>query len=46
MSKRVEIREKFMNALVATGKTEITVQEIKDICAKKKIAHPYWFTND
>lgn len=46
MSKRVEIREKFMNALIATGQKEITVQEIKDICAKKKIAHPYWFTND
>jgi MoxR-like ATPase len=46
MSKRDEVRGMFMNALVATGKNEVTVQEIKEICANKKIAHPYWFTND
>jgi hypothetical protein len=29
MSKRDEVRGMFMNALVATGKNEVTVQECK-----------------
>jgi hypothetical protein len=46
MSKRAEIREKFMSAIVATGKQTVTTDEIKEICSKIDIAHPYWFTND
>ena len=46
MTKRAEIREKFINAVVALGKDTVTTDEIKAICAKQKIAHPYWFTND
>ena len=46
MTKRAEIREKFMNAVVALGKDTVTTDEIKSICAKQDIAHPYWFTND
>jgi MoxR-like ATPase len=46
MTKRAEIREKFINAVVALGQDTVTTDEIKAICAKQKIAHPYWFTND
>jgi midasin (ATPase involved in ribosome maturation) len=46
MSKRAEIREKFISAITATGQQTITTDEIKSICAKIDIAHPYWFTND
>jgi MoxR-like ATPase len=45
MSKRAEIREKFINAIVALGKPTITTDEIKTICGDIDIAHPYWFTN-
>jgi len=46
MSKRAEVKEKFMSALIATGKQNVTFEEIKQICDKENIAHPYWFTND
>jgi midasin (ATPase involved in ribosome maturation) len=46
MSKRTEIREKFMNALVDTGNQSVSLDEIKSICSKIKIALPYWFLND
>jgi hypothetical protein len=46
MTKRAEIREKFINAIVALGKPIITTDEIKSICGDIDIAHPYWFTND
>ena len=31
MTSRIEIREKFLKALIATNKTEVTFQEVKDI---------------
>ena len=46
MTKRAEIREKFINAIVALGKPIITTDEIKSICGDIDIANPYWFTND
>jgi len=46
MSKRAKIRELFINALSATGQDTVTIDEIKDICVKLDISHPYWFTND
>jgi hypothetical protein len=46
MGKRVEVREKFLNALMSTGKNTVTVDEIKSICNVNKIAYPYWYTND
>ena len=46
MSKRAEVKEKFMSALIATGKQNVTFEEIKQICDKEDISHPYWFTND
>ena len=46
MSKRAETRQKFIDALVSSGKSEVTTEEIKKICSKIKVAHPYWFTNE
>jgi hypothetical protein len=46
MSNRDEKRQKFFNALVATGKNTVTLEEIKTIASKLKIGQPYWFTND
>jgi len=46
MSKRAETRQKFIDALVSSGKSEVTTEDIKKICSKIKVAHPYWFTNE
>ena len=46
MSKRAETRQKFIDALISSGKSEVTTEDIKKICSKIKIAHPYWFTNE
>jgi MoxR-like ATPase len=46
MSKREEKKQLLINALVSTGKTEITKTEITEIGKKLKVGHPYWFTND
>jgi hypothetical protein len=46
MSNRDEKRQKFFNALVASGKNTVTLEEIKTIASKLKIGQPYWFTND
>jgi hypothetical protein len=43
---RAQKKEMFINALVLTGKDQITKTEITEICEKIDIAHPYWFTND
>ena len=46
MASRNEKRQKFLNALIATGKSTVTLDEIKDIAEKLNIGQPYWFTND
>jgi AAA domain (dynein-related subfamily)/CbbQ/NirQ/NorQ C-terminal len=43
---RSQKKEMFINALVLTGKDQVTKSEITEICEKIDIAHPYWFTND
>lgn len=43
MSKRAESREHFLNLLRATGKTEITIHELRDLCSKNEIVFPQWF---
>ena len=43
---RAQKKEMFINALVLTGKDQVTKSEITKICEKIDIAHPYWFTND
>jgi MoxR-like ATPase len=46
MSVRAANREKFLAALVATGKDTVTLDEIKEIASNVGVAQPYWFTND
>jgi hypothetical protein len=46
MSVRAEIREKLVNALVATGKQTVTLDEIRNICAKINVSYPHWFVNE
>lgn len=46
MSKREETRQKFLNALTETGKTEITKSQINDICENLGISVPVWFINN
>ena len=46
MSVRAANRQKFINALVATGQDTVTLDEIKEVASNVGVAHPYWFTND
>ena len=46
MSSRNDSREKFLNLLIATGKTVITKQEIRDLCEANDMKVPQWFTKD
>ena len=39
-------RKLFIDALVATGKDTVTLDEIKMIAEKIRISQPYWFTNE
>jgi MoxR-like ATPase len=39
-------RNAFLNALVATGKDTVTLDDIKTIAQKVGISQPYWFTNE
>lgn len=46
MASRSENRNKFFDALRATGKSTVTRQEAKDIAKKIGLASPQWFTKD
>jgi hypothetical protein len=46
MSTRTEVRQKFIDALIATNKQSVTLNEIRSISSKIGIAHPYWFVNE
>jgi MoxR-like ATPase len=46
MSKRIEVRNKFLNALIETGKNQVSKNEIVEVCENLKIAVPQWFIND
>jgi MoxR-like ATPase len=43
---RTANRNAFLNALVATGKDTVTLDDIKSIAQKVGISQPYWFTNE
>jgi len=43
---RTANRNAFLNALVATGKDTVTLDDIKTIAQKVGISQPYWFTNE
>jgi hypothetical protein len=46
MSNRAEMKQKFFDALVATGKTEVSRSEIKSICNEIGLKSTQWFTKD
>ena len=46
MSTRAEKRQAFIDALIATGQSQVTLSEVKDIAENAGLAIPYWFTND
>ena len=46
MSKRAEVRQKFLAALTKFGGPTVTKEDIANICNSIGISHPYWFTND
>jgi hypothetical protein len=45
MGNRVEMREKFINALIATGKQVVSLDEIRSICTELDVSYPHWFLN-
>ncbi len=46
MSVRAANRQKFIDALVSTGKDTVTLDEIKEVASSVGVSQPYWFTND
>jgi hypothetical protein len=46
MTSRADKRKAFLDALIATGKSEVSLSEVKDIAENAGLAIPYWFTND
>ena len=46
MTSRAEKRQKLIDALIATGKSQLTLSEVKDVAASAGLAIPYWFTNE
>ena len=46
MTSRAEKRQLFLDALIATGKKEISLSEIRDLSDNIGIPLPQWFTND
>lgn len=46
MSKREETRQKFLNALTQTGKTEISKSEIVKLCSELGMTVPSWYVNN
>jgi AAA domain (dynein-related subfamily)/CbbQ/NirQ/NorQ C-terminal len=46
MTSRADKRKAFLDALIATGKSEVSLSEVKDVAENAGLAIPYWFTND
>jgi hypothetical protein len=46
MSAKIEVREKFLSLLSATGKSTVTKQDIRDLCDANGMKVPQWFTKD
>lgn len=44
MSSRAEKRQKFLDLLIATGKTEVTKPEITAICKQIGMSSDFWYT--
>ena len=46
MTSRAEKRQMFVDALIATGKSEVSLDEIRDLSDNIGIPLPQWFTKD
>ena len=46
MTSRAEKRQLFLDALIATGKTEVTKVDVITIAEKLNLPVPQWFVND
>ena len=46
MTSRAEKRQLFLDAIIATGKSEIDTDDIRDIVAKTGLKWPQWYTKD
>jgi len=46
MTSRSDKRQVFLDAILATGKSTVTIDEVKDIATNLGIAAPQWFTKD
>jgi len=46
MASRAEKRQKFLDALVTSGKTEVTIEDIRNISDELDIPVPQWFTKE
>ena len=46
MASRSEKRQVFLDAIIATGKTQITTDDIRDIVKETGLKWPKWFSND
>ncbi len=46
MTTRTELKQKFLDALIATGKTEVSRAEVKELCNKVGLSSTQWFTKD
>jgi len=46
MSSRAEKRQAFIDAIIATGKSQINTDDIRDIVAKTGLKWPQWYTKD
>lgn len=46
MTSRSEKRQLFLDAIIATGKSEVNTDDIRDIVAKTGLKWPQWYTKD
>ncbi len=46
MATRAEKRQAFIDAILATGKTQVTTDDIRDIVEQTGLKWPQWFTKD
>ena len=46
MKANSELKQKFIESLIATGKTEVSRAEVKELCNKVGLSSTQWFTKD
>jgi MoxR-like ATPase len=43
---KVDVRQKFINVAIATGKEILTLQELRDLCESNDLKFPQWYAKD